>query len=137
MWRDCAVLAWFTRRAVARVSLDGEAAVGERTLRKEVQMPFSGEPYSFSWSVVNSVYEVGAVYGLFQYSLVTGKYHCLYVGRTDNLRRRLGEHLNNPPVAGSTHFFAEAYASEIQRKARESALIAEFQPVGNTQGRWR
>lgn len=121
---------------VARVSLDGETAVGERTLRKEVQMPFSGKPYSFSWPVVNSVYEVGAVYGLFQYSLATAKYHdCLYVGQTDNLRRRLAEHLNNPPVAGSTHFFAEAYASEMQRKARETTLIAEFQPVGNTQGR--
>ena len=100
-------------------------------------MPFGGTAYTFSRQVIDSLYEVGAVYGLFRYSTQNSTYYCLYVGQTDNLRRRLAEHLNNPPVAGSTHFFAETHASEMQRKARESALIAEFQPVGNTQGRWR
>jgi hypothetical protein len=98
-------------------------------------MPIRSDAYTFNWATINSVNEVGAVYGLFQYSFVTRKYHCLYVGQTDNLRRRLAEHLNNPPVAGSTHFFAETYASDIQRRTREAALIAEFQPIGNTQGR--
>ena len=67
-------------------------------------MPFNSEPYPFNWAMVNSVYEVGGVYGLFQYSLQTFKYRCQYVGKTDNLRRRLVEHLNNPPVAGLTTF---------------------------------
>jgi len=99
-------------------------------------MPFAGNANQFSRSVVDCLYEVGAVYGLFQYSSQTGKYHCLYVGQTDNLRRRLQEHLNNPPVAGLTHFFAEVYYYSLQRSARERALIAEFQPTGNTQLRW-
>jgi hypothetical protein len=98
-------------------------------------MPFNSKAYPFSWAMVKSVSEVGAVYGLFRYSAQTALYYCLYVGRTDNLRRRLSEHLNNPPVAGSTHFFAETYASEAQRIERETALITEFQPTGNTQGR--
>lgn len=98
-------------------------------------MPFSGNAYWFNEATITEINEIGAVYGLFQYSMTTRKYHCLYVGRTDNLRRRLGEHLNNPPVAGATHFFAEVWNTEYQRKTREEALIAEFQPAGNTQGR--
>ena len=99
-------------------------------------MPFNSEPYPFTWAMMNSVNEVGAVYGLFQFSIQTFKYHCLYVGKTDNLRRRLTEHLNNPPAAGLTHFFAEVYSTDAQRKERERALVAEFQPIGNTQLRW-
>jgi hypothetical protein len=99
-------------------------------------MPFSGSAYAFGRAVVSAVNEVGAVYGLF-YSTTRG-YVCLYVGQTDNLRRRLTEHLNNPPVAGVTHFFAEAYSSARDRAIRENSLIAEFQPRGNTIGRrWR
>ncbi len=99
-------------------------------------MPFNGNAYTFSKQVIDSVYEVGAVYGLFRYSAQNLKYYCLYVGQTDNLRRRLQEHLTNPPAAGSTHFFAEVYNISHQRSARERVLIAEFQPVGNTQLRW-
>ena len=96
-------------------------------------MPFNSNAYPFNQVTINSVYEVGAVYGLFCPSTRAGYFRCLYVGSTDNLRRRLGEHLSNPPVAGATHFFAEAFTSEAQRREREAALIAEFQPVGNTQ----
>src|SRR5437870_8794152 len=56
---------------------------------------------------------------------------CLYVGKTDNLRRRLAEHLSNPPVAGATQFFAEVLASEQHRAEREAALLLEFQPPKN------
>jgi hypothetical protein len=98
-------------------------------------MPISGSAYTFSKHVIDSVNEVGAVYGLFRYSAQDLTFYCLYVGQTDNLRRRLQEHLNNPPVAGLTHFFAEVYYTSHQRFARERALIAEFQPVGNTQFR--
>ena len=96
-------------------------------------MPFNSNAYPFNQVTINTVHEVGAVYGLFSPSTRPGFFRCLYVGRTDNLRRRLGEHLNNPPVVGATHFFAEAFTSEAQRREREAALIAEFQPVGNTQ----
>ncbi len=96
-------------------------------------MPFQSEAYPLNWAMMNSVNEVGAVYGLFQHSQQTFKYYCLYVGKTDNLRRRLQEHLSNPPVAGLTHFFAEVYSTDEQRSKRERALIAEFQPIGNTQ----
>jgi hypothetical protein len=96
-------------------------------------MPINGSHCVFSRTVVSTVYEVGAVYGLFRYSPETRIFYCLYVGETDNLRRRLSEHLNNPPAAGITHFFAETYGSATQRREREAALIAEFQPVGNAQ----
>jgi predicted GIY-YIG superfamily endonuclease len=96
-------------------------------------MPFSGSAYSFTWNVISTCAEVGAVYGLF--TQTARGYACAYVGQTDNLRRRLQEHLNNPPVAGVTHFFAEGYASARDRANREAALITEFQPRGNTVGR--
>lgn len=96
-------------------------------------MPFSGSAYPFNWTTIATLYEVGAVYGLF--SVRPSGYVCQYVGETDNLRRRLFEHLNNPPVAGITHFFAEGHASARDRAQREAVLITEFQPPGNTIGR--
>jgi hypothetical protein len=41
------------------------------------------------------------------------------------------EDFNNPPIIGVTHFFAEAIATEEQRKRREKELICEFNPTGN------
>jgi hypothetical protein len=58
-------------------------------------------------------------------------YTCLYIGQTNDLRTDLLEHYSNPPIIGVTHFFAEAIASEEQRKQREKELIHEFNPHGN------
>ena len=96
-------------------------------------MPFSGSAYAFTQAGAAVANPVGAVYGLFRWQ--PGRYICLYVGKTDNLRRRLAEHLNNPPIAGITHWFAEAHETELRRTAREAMLITEFQPPGNTVGR--
>ena len=94
-------------------------------------MPFRGSGYAFDQATIATVYEVGAVYGLFKPSARAGWSDCLYVGKTDNLRRRLAEHLSNPPVAGATQFFAEVLASEQHRAERETALLLEFQPPKN------
>jgi hypothetical protein len=95
-------------------------------------MPFPPREYAFDFSTLLTVNEVGAVYGLFRPNPYRpNSYDCLYVGETDNLRRRLFEHYNNPPVAGVTHFFVEVVATERQRKLREKQLIAEFNPPGN------
>jgi hypothetical protein len=96
-------------------------------------MPFSSSAFTFDWATIATANQVGAVYGLF--SRTFAGYVCKYVGKTDNLRRRLGEHLSNPPVAGITHWFAEVHTTDQQRTYRESALIAEFHPPGNTVGR--
>jgi hypothetical protein len=95
-------------------------------------MPFNSTPYSFNWPTILTANEVGAVYGLFSQTLAG--YVCQYVGKTDNLRRRLAEHHNNPPVAGITHWFAEVHATEQQRTFRERVLIVEFRPPGNKVG---
>ncbi len=99
-------------------------------------MPFGGNVYPFTMGIIRTANEVGAVYGLFKPSLRQGYFDCLYVGETDNLRRRLGEHFNNPPVVGITHFFAEPIGNYLVRMMREKALIAEFNPPGNTIGRY-
>jgi hypothetical protein len=40
------------------------------------------------------------------------------------------EHYKNPPIIGVTHFFAEAIATEEQRKQREKELIcAHRKPI--------
>jgi hypothetical protein len=96
-------------------------------------MPFSGnQQYSFDVSTLRTVNQVGAVYGLFRPApFRPGYFTCLYVGQTNDLRARLYEHFNNPPIAGATHFFAEVITTEQQRKLRERQLIAEFNPPGN------
>lgn len=95
-------------------------------------MPFQSQVYRFDVSTLRTVNEVGAVYGLFKPTPSRpGFFTCLYVGQTNNLRTRLYEHYNNPPVAEVTHFFAEVVGTEQQRKLREIQLIAEFDPVGN------
>ena len=96
-------------------------------------MPFSGDCHSFDSSTLKMLKDVGTVYGLFRSDLPfrPDHYTCLFVGQTDDLRARLLEHYNNPSIAGVTHFFAEASASEQERKLRENELIAEFNPPGN------
>jgi len=95
-------------------------------------MPFPNQEYAFNYATLLTVKEIGAVYGLFSRNLYRPNfYDCLYVGETDNLRRRLLEHYNNLPIAGVTHFFVEIGPTERQRKSREKQLIAEFSPPGN------
>lgn len=95
-------------------------------------MPFPNQEYPFNLTTILTAKEIGAVYGLFKPNpLRPGYFLSLYVGETDNLRRRLLEHYNNPPVAGITHFFVEISPIERQRLAREKQLIAEFNPPGN------
>jgi hypothetical protein len=95
-------------------------------------MPFNSNANSFDFLTLGRVNEVGATYGLFTPNPNRpGFYICLYVGQTNNLRTRLYEHYDNPPIAGVTHFFAEVITTEQQRKVREKQLIAEFNPPGN------
>jgi len=96
-------------------------------------MPFSGNCSSLDSSTLNALSDVGSVYGLFKTDLPfrPDHYTCLYVGQTNDLRTRMLEHYNNPPIIGVTHFFAEAIAREEQRIKREKELICEFNPTGN------
>lgn len=96
-------------------------------------MPFGYGPFTFDEAGIGSLVESGGVYGLAKPSAYTlGRYTILYVGKTGNLRERLRAHLNNPPVSGITHFFAEAIAGDAARTEREYALVQEFKPTGNT-----
>lgn len=97
-------------------------------------MPFRDKTvYTFDQKTIDSLREVGGVYGLACPQLWNpGWYTILYAGKTGNFRERLQYWLNNPPVAGITHFFAEVITNEAERTAHEANLIAEFKPVGNT-----
>jgi hypothetical protein len=100
--------------------------------KKGGKMPFNSNVLTFDVFTLKTVNEVGAVYGLFYPTRNRpGFYTCLYVGQTCNLRERLWEHYNAPPIAGVTHFFAEITSNELQRKVREKQLITEFNPPGN------
>jgi len=100
-------------------------------------MPFNGDCHPFDCLSLRALDDLGAVYGLFKTDLPfrPNHYTCLFVGQTNNLRARLLEHYTNPSIAGVTHFFAEAGASEPQRKLREMELISEFNPPGNSTSR--
>ena len=96
-------------------------------------MPFGYGPFTFDDAGIGNLVQSGGVYGLAKPSaLAFGRYTILYVGKTGNLRERLRTHLNNPPVSGITHFFAEAIAGDAARTQREYVLVQEFKPVGNT-----
>lgn len=95
-------------------------------------MPFQYGPWPFTNVGISGIREVGGVYGLARPSASQGRYSILYVGKTGDLQKRLREHLNNPPVAGITHVFAEAIGTDAARTQREYVLIQEFKPVGNT-----
>jgi hypothetical protein len=102
-------------------------------------MPFSGDCHAFDSSTLKMLNDVGTVYGLFKADLPfrPDHYTCLFVGQTNDLRARLLEHYINPSITGVTHFFAEASATEQERKLREKELIAEFNPPGNkASGGW-
>lgn len=89
-------------------------------------MPFNSKVYSFNPLTLGAGNEVGALYGLFMPTPgQPGFYTCRYVGQTNNLRTRLYEHYNNPPIAGVTHFFAEVIGTELQRRLRERQLDSE------------
>lgn len=96
-------------------------------------MPFSGACHSFDPSTLKVLDDVGSVYGLFKSDLPfrPDHYTCLFVGQTNDLRTRLLDHYDNPPITGVTNFFAEASGTEQQRKLREMELISEFNPPGN------
>jgi hypothetical protein len=113
-------------RKVFQDSLEADA---ERTTK----MPFSGDCHTFDSSTLKALDDGGSVYGLFKTDLPfrPDHYTCLFVGQTNDLKARLLEHYNHPAIAGVTHFFAEASATEQQRKPRERELIAEFNPSGN------
>jgi excinuclease UvrABC nuclease subunit len=96
-------------------------------------MPFSYGPYDFSDTGINCIKDVGGVYGLAQRQILTNSYVILYVGKTDSLPTRLRAHLNNPPAAGITHFFAETHSTDAARTQREYQLIQEYMPLANTQ----
>ena len=97
-------------------------------------MPFPNTTvYDFSEVTIDTINEDGGVYGLGRANLLSpGYYIILYVGKSGNLRERLKYHLNNPPVTGITHFFAERVDNEAGRTIREQQLVTEFKPVGNT-----
>ncbi len=97
-------------------------------------MPFRDNTvYEFNQATVNQLRQVGGVYGLSKPIIGRpGWFEPLYVGKTGDLRERVQFWLNNPPVTGITHFFADVIFNEAERTRHEAALIAEFKPVGNT-----
>jgi excinuclease UvrABC nuclease subunit len=55
-------------------------------------LPFANNAFAFDKQNIERVYEKPGVYGLFYWNPLTRLFHCLYVGQSDNLRRRLAEH---------------------------------------------
>jgi excinuclease UvrABC nuclease subunit len=88
-------------------------------------------PYLFNDGTLNRVNAVGGLYVLMQETTTANYYEILYIGLSEDLRRRLCEHHNNPPIRGITHFHVEVIANAVQRSLRERLLISQFNPPGN------
>lgn len=89
--------------------------------------------YLFSEFTKSSIPEVGGVYFLLGHPHL-GKFPVLYVGKTNNLRERFGQHLNSDDLRIKKNVFF--YNFEIQRNAllrddRERELIKLYDPPYN------
>jgi len=91
-------------------------------------IPVTAHP--FDNATLSRVSAIGGVYVLLRQTTLTD-FTILYVGLSEDLRRRLCEHLNNPPIRGITHFHVEPMANAVQRSLRERYLISVFNPPGN------
>ena len=90
-------------------------------------MPFTGDTYNLNgtWNAVPGVY-----------GIMNSRSQMIYIGETDDLKRRMAEH-----QADTTHCMhrygpalvrAEGVSGgEAVRKTRERALIAEYRPPCN------
>ncbi len=91
-------------------------------------MPFSdATSYDFKSTVWRSV---GAVYGI-----INGQGAIVYVGETDDLKRRIEEHRADQNHCmhrhGASRVRVEVIADGKARLAREQQLIAEYRPPCN------
>jgi len=90
-------------------------------------LPFANTT-TFAWDA--NWNEVAGVY-----MILDAQRRVIYVGETDNLKRRMDEHRTNTnhPMHSykPTHVMFEAISNEVARKQREQVLIGEFSPLTN------
>lgn len=101
---------------------------------RKTKLLFSGDCHSFDPATLKVLDEARSVDGWFRSDLPfrPDHYTCLFEGETDDLRTRLLENYKHLSIPGVTHFFAEASATDQQRKLRENEPIAEFHPRQKT-----
>lgn len=91
-------------------------------------MPFSvTQTYSFAGTIW---YEVPGVYGI-----MNAQQQMIYIGQTDNFKRRMAEHQadgsHDMHRYGPALVWAEVIADQGVRATRERALILEYDPPSN------
>ena len=90
-------------------------------------MPFTNNdevPFRGTW------YETAGVYGI-----MNNQREMVYIGQTDNFKRRMAEHQADQthPMHryGPASVLAEIVSDPVPRAARERVLIAEYGPPAN------
>jgi predicted GIY-YIG superfamily endonuclease len=89
-------------------------------------MPFNSEVLNFnaSWN------EVAGVYGV-----LNSQRQMIYIGQTDNFRRRFLEHANDTTHCmhryGPAYAYAEVIPAQADRDRREREMILEYDPPCN------
>lgn len=93
-------------------------------------MPFSQTDAAHTYAFTGAWNPVGAVYGI-----MNSKKQMIYIGQTDNLKRRMAEHQADKNHKmhryGPALVWAEVIAQEGARLTREARLIAEYDPPVN------
>lgn len=92
-------------------------------------MPFSRTDDAYTYNFNGAAFnEVAGVYGI-----LNAKKQIIYIGETDNLKRRMAEH--KADTAHKMHRYAPALVwfegGEAARQKLETALIAEYGPPAN------
>ncbi len=89
-------------------------------------MPFTQNPYIFNPEAIASMKEEGGVYGI-----TSGQLQMIYIGQSENLKRRLAEHHNDPKdciwrYAPSRFYVEPVTGGEEARMKREQELIIDY-----------
>ncbi len=89
-------------------------------------MPFSRPPHDFTPAEIEKLRQEPGVYGITNASL-----EMLYIGQTDTLRRRLGEHYKDNKLllwqyAPKKFYYQIVEGSETVRRKHEAKLLEEY-----------
>ena len=93
-------------------------------------MPFEQTDDAHTYAFKGNWNEVPGVYGI-----MNSRKQMIYIGETDNLKRRMAEH--QADTKHKMHAYGPAWVSVDQiteqaaRKVREQKLIAEYDPPAN------
>lgn len=95
----------------------------------------SGKNYTYHVHPIGTTFKKEGGNYIFCKQIANGNWVAQYIGQTNDLDERLGDHEKEACAKrnGATHIHAHLNASKVARLAEEKDLIERFNPTCNTQ----